>query len=287
MKTISPLRYPGGKTIIRFLISEILATNHFKGTFVEVYGGGAGLGLWLLKNEKIEKLIINDKDEFIYSFWYSVINHTDELNELISSTPITLKEWTKQRAIILDKEGSRKYSILQIGFAALFLNRCNRSGIIRGDVGPIGGKRQLGKWKIDVRFNREKLISKIIEIKERKDQITILNMDAIDCITSLLNSSMTINEHLFYLDPPYYKNGDSLYRSYYIERDHIELHNYLVKKENLQWILSYDSAEYIKNLYEEFQIHELKINHHAHKVKNGTELLISPPSITWPQKNET
>lgn len=287
MKTLSPLRYPGGKTILRLLISEILATNKFKGTFVEVYGGGAGLGLWLLINDKINNLIINDKDEFIYSFWYSAINQTADLIELIKSTPITLNEWTKQRAVITDKEGMNKYSILQIGFAALFLNRCNRSGIIRGDVGPIGGKRQLGNWKIDARFNREQIITKIIEIKSRKDQITILNSDAINCITSFQNDTFKRIEYLFYLDPPYYKNGDSLYRSYYIERDHIELHNFLVKNMSIHWILSYDSADFIKNLYRQFQIHEIKINHHAHKVKNGTELLITAPNVTWPLENET
>lgn len=48
---------------------------------------------------------------------------------------------------------SEKHSMLEIGFATFFLNRTNRSGILK--AGVIGGKAQLGKWKIDVRFNKK------------------------------------------------------------------------------------------------------------------------------------
>ena len=41
----------------------------------------------------------------------------------------------------------------ELGFATFYLNRTNRSGIIKGGV--IGGKEQTGKWTLDVRFNRE------------------------------------------------------------------------------------------------------------------------------------
>lgn len=282
MKTFSPLRYPGGKTVIRLLVSDILKTNNFCKSFVEVYAGGAGLGLWLLANNKIDRLVLNDVDDFIFAFWDSVLNHPDELIKLIKFTPVTVDEWFKQRFIIQDKEVNKNYSRLQIGFAALFLNRCNRSGIIRSDVGPIGGKSQKSNWKIDVRFNKENIVAKIMDITKRRKRIKLLHLDSKECITSLQNDKSLSQKYFYYLDPPYYKNGDSLYRTFYKLDDHIALHNYLSVEKNLQWVLSYDSADYIKTLYSNFEIHEININHHAHKSKNGTELLITPFTVTWP-----
>ena len=286
MHTISPLRYPGGKTIIRNIILELINENQPVKTFVELYAGGAGLGLWLLENEKIDHLYLNDKDEFIYKFWHSVLFETNQLIERIEKTPVDIKEWATQRMIISHDEIRQNKSSLDIGFAALFLNRCNRSGIIRNDVGPIGGKNQNSKWKIDVRFNKEKIIEKINKIAKRKNQVTLSNYDALEyTLPSDIREEEKANV-LVYLDPPYYKNGDSLYRSFYKESDHINLRNYLVSRNSTKWVLSYDNSDFIRDLYTDFGIHIIKINHHAHKVKNGTELIILPSLVKWPNSYE-
>lgn len=282
MKTLSPLRYPGGKTRIRNMIQAIIEENQPINTFIEAYAGGAGLGLWLLDKSIIKHLVINDKDEFIYKLWHSIFFNTDELIQKIIATSINLEEWEKQRQLITNSGVLMKSTFFDIGFAALFLNRCNRSGIIRGDVGPIGGKKQNSKWKIDVRFKKDTIIGKIRYIASKKEQITLHNLDAIDLIEMYDSSNQTDTKPLFYLDPPYYKNGDSLYRSYYRDEDHRELREYLLKKTHLRWILSYDSSEFIQELYNEFNVHQFNISHHAHKVKNGKELIITPSEIIWP-----
>ena len=89
----------------------------------------------------------------IYAFWRAALWHTDAFIDKIETVKLSVAEWRRQRAIY--QRGSRK-SILQLGFATFYLNRCNRSGIIASG-GPIGGLDQTGKWKIDARFNRSEL----------------------------------------------------------------------------------------------------------------------------------
>ncbi len=65
--------------------------------------------------------------------------------------------------------------LLQLAFATFFLNRTNRSGILKGGV--IGGKSQDGKWKLDARYNKQDLIQRIKLIAAQKDRyIFIISM---------------------------------------------------------------------------------------------------------------
>src|SRR5690606_18341775 len=123
------------------------------GHYVEPYAGGASVALSLLFNEYVQKIHINDYDFRIYAFWECVLNQTDELCEKIIETDVTIETWEKQKEI---QQAPNNYNNLEIGFSTFFLNRTNRSGILK--AGVIGGKNQNGDWKIDARFNKEDLI---------------------------------------------------------------------------------------------------------------------------------
>ena len=43
--------------------------------------------------------------------------------------------------------------LLSLGFSSFFLNRTNRSGILK--AGVIGGYQQTGNYKIDARYRKE------------------------------------------------------------------------------------------------------------------------------------
>lgn len=87
--------------------------------------------------------MINDIDRSIYSFWHCVINRTDELCDRIEQTGITMEEWERQKAIQLNKEHAE---LLDLAFSTFFLNRTNRSGIIKGGVIEVKTNRVIGKW---------------------------------------------------------------------------------------------------------------------------------------------
>ena len=197
MPNPSPLRYPGGKNrlagFIRLVIQNLNMPNC---TYVEPFAGGAGVALSLLLDNTVDRIVINDYDKAIYSFWRAVKQEPASLIDLIQSTPITIDEWYRQKEIY---STSTSYS-LNLAFATLFLNRTNRSGIL--NAGPIGGYAQDGEWKLDVRFDKEALIAKIELIARERERISVYNKDI---ISLLRNYAPRLGDNLFfYFDPPYY-----------------------------------------------------------------------------------
>ena len=151
MKFYSPLRYPGGKNKLAKFVALICEKNNINGHYIEPYAGGASVALFLLFNDYVKEITINDVDKSIYAFWHSVLYNTDELCELIQKTEINIDNWKKQREIQKNKEAA---TLLDLGFSTFFLNRTNFSGVINGGV--IGGLKQWGKYKIDCRYNKKK-----------------------------------------------------------------------------------------------------------------------------------
>src|SRR5882762_2892752 len=168
MNISSPLRYPGGKSSMANLLSQIRRMNHLGNlSIAEPFAGGAGASLKLLYLEDTPSIHINDKDRSIYSFWWSLLNQSDEFLDLLSKKRVSMAEYFRQRDIY---RNSQNDSRLVRGFATFFLNRCNRSGIILNG-GPIGGFSQTGKWKLNARFNKEELAQRCLKISEYSNRI--------------------------------------------------------------------------------------------------------------------
>ena len=147
-KQVSPLRYPGGKAKLYPYFSRFITANyHEPPIYCEPFAGGFGLGLSLLMHNDVSDVIINDYDYCIYAFWCCVVEEEffQQLIEKIDRTEITVEEWRRQKRIYREYE---LHSVPDVGFATLFLNRCNRSGIL--DANPIGGINQDGKYKIGI-----------------------------------------------------------------------------------------------------------------------------------------
>ena len=182
MRQLSPLRYPGGKAKFYNNIIKIFNDNNIeKPVYCEAFAGGAGLALLLLKNNIVDKLILNDIDKSIYCFWKSILDFNKEFCEMIDIVNIDLVEREIQKKTQKDKDIldlTKKSDILKLGFSTFFLNRVNRSGIIR--AGVIGGMKQNGNYKMDCRFNKNKLIKQIKEIGRLKDKIEFYNLDVLE-----------------------------------------------------------------------------------------------------------
>lgn len=263
----TPLRYPGGKAKLTKWFSEIIHFNNLDDChYIELYAGGAGAAIKLLLSGSVKSITINDSDPIIFAFWWSVLNQTDNLIELIEKTPVDLENWNIQRNIMLNYE---QFSLLERGFSAFYLNRTNRSGILKGGV--IGGKNQNGNYKIDARFNKVNLISRIRDIEKYKHEINIFNEDAKDMFVKL--NTYDPSNTLVYLDPPYYDKGSQLYRNYYTYNDH-EIISNLVEKIEMPCIITYDNCKEIKELYKNFNSEMFNIKYSAHMERpNATELL--------------
>ncbi|HHQ6559109.1 TPA: DNA adenine methylase [Serratia fonticola] len=272
----TPLRYPGGKGKLSYYIKSIIDVNSINdGVYIEPYAGGAAVALELLMQEYVRYIHINDIDPAIYNFWFSVINHTDELCKLINDVDVNIEMWEEQKKIIADPQNNTQ---LAIGFSAFFLNRTNRSGILK--AGVIGGKRQDGNWKMDVRFNKKDLINRIEKIADYGSRISLYNSDTLEFLNGL--SHVNTTNSLLYLDPPYYLKGQGLYRNFYNHDDHVLVMKALKDTHFKNWIVSYDNAVEIKEIYQDFRIQEYSLQYTAQLKKVGGEVMIFSPEIKIP-----
>lgn len=264
--TMSPLRYPGGKTSYSEMISWIIQNNGLSGcSYAEPFAGGAGAAITLLLKDQVKEILLNDFDLAIYSFWQSIIEYTDEFIDKLDQTPITVQEWKRQKEIYKKQSDD----ILSLGFATFFLNRCNRAGILLAN--PIGGLNQNGASKIDARFKKQKLAAKIRLIAEQKKRIHLSNLDALEFIEKLKKIGRNT---LIYFDPPYYQKGELLYMNHYRHEDHKHLYSKIVKC-RLPWLLSYDDRPEIAELYRSVPAYLKKLRYSVAAPSIGRELIIS------------
>ncbi|MEU7369706.1 DNA adenine methylase [Streptomyces hygroscopicus] len=276
MRYISPLRYPGGKARLAPYIAHLLARQRPRPkAYAEAFAGGAGAALRLLMDNEVDHIYINDLDPGIAALWRCIFNNTEQLVDAVATEEVSIVAWHRQSAIYRNPSGK---SDLELGFATFFLNRCNRSGILRAR--PIGGLDQKGDWKLDARFNRENLIERIRNLGKHAHRVTLSERDARSFIRSLEAQS---DDVLLYADPPYLVQGDRLYMDSLTKQDHKELSS-LLRETPLRWLLTYDADKRItEELYKGFRCVEFKILHTAQIQRTGAEYAIFGNQLILPE----
>ena len=275
----NPLRYPGAKSKLVPYIQNLIESEYLTGcTFYEAYGGSAAVSFGLLENKIVNHAKINELDPLIYYFWVSVMKHTDDLIYMINETDITMDNWEEFSKYRNESYLTNKTPV-QIGFAGLFLNRTNFSGIL--NASPLGGKSQTSQYKIDCRFNKPKIIQSIRELSQYSNRIELFNMDALEFLRQ--ETRYKRNNSIFvYIDPPYFEKGPSLYRYFYQADMHKALSKY-IKSKVYPWLISYDDSEEIKKLYCHKPQQPIYLDYSVNTKRIQKELLISnleiPPVI--------
>lgn len=270
-RSYSPLRYPGGKSKLTAYVLETISLNELNGgTYVEPFAGGAAIAWYLLLEGHMEQIYINDLNPSIHAFWHSVLNHTKELCDLIEKTPVTIEQWHIQKSL----QTKNNVNLLERGFSTFFLNRTNRSGIIK--AGVIGGLQQTGNYKIDCRFNKEKLIAQINNIASMKEKICLTNLDAAEFIDTVLPN--VSKKCLVNIDPPYYVKGKGLYQNFFDHEDHYRLFK-SVKQIRQPWMVTYDDTPEINDIYSEFNPIPFGLTYTAQEKRKGTEVIIHKPTL--------
>lgn len=183
-----------------------------------------------------------------------------------------MTQWSRQREIYLAEDGDD----LILGFATLFLNRTNRSGILQGR--PIGGMKQDGAWRLDARFPKDGLCERIRLIGSWRDRIEVTQLDAEDFFSGLESAANV----LAYVDPPYLKQSDKLYYVKFPESAHIRLAEVLAAAE-YRWVLTYDANDRITDeLYRGKDCAEFGITHSAQVRHEDTEYMVFGPNLVRP-----
>jgi DNA adenine methylase len=273
-KLYTPLRYPGGKARFAPFIASVMQFNGLDGGhYMEPYAGGAGVALELLFDGVVTDVHINDADPAVHAFWLAATAHPDALISLVETAPINMDAWMHWRGVM---RGEADASDVERGFATLFMNRTNRSGILKGGV--IGGKHQAGTYQLDARFKRDVLVGRLRRIADHARGIHVHCLDALELLRHA--GELMPAKSLIYLDPPYYVKGSGLYRNFYHHEDHLAIARLLRQREfERNWVVSYDNAEQILEMYSGVRCIEYGLGYTAQRRYTGSEVMLFDPRL--------
>jgi DNA adenine methylase len=204
---------------------------------VEPFFGGASVALHLAEQYPHLNIVLIDKNPAIAHFWQYLV-YTDRLAHEIEQYQPTVNDFYER------KEKTDPLSVL-------IVNRCSHSG--RGG-GPIGGKSQEGRWKIDARWDRARLGETARRIHAMlRGRTTVIAGDGIAYLD---------NHASYYCDPPYFSAGDQLYHCSFSAADHQRLAAALSRCDS--WLLSYDDHPEVRKLYGDYEILPLRVTAAKH-----------------------
>lgn len=181
-------------------------------TFAEPFAGGANVGLFLLAQRHVERLILIEKDRQLLDIWYTILVRPDELTariqEFVPTTENLLHTLQVPPRCKVDR-----------AFHALLRNRVARGGVLAKSGGILNrGENDSGVFS---RWYPATLIHRIQCIGALASQIELIEGDGIASLLAM-KSDPKIG---FLVDPPYSGFGKAAGRRLYShwEIDHWKL----------------------------------------------------------------
>jgi len=263
LKSISPLRYPGGKTRACAKLWECIK-KHYPGIVIDTiyspFFGGGSFEFYVQTNTGC-KIVCNDKFTPLYNFWNicadlpskaSLCHTLDDMLQKVSKS--TFRQY---RETIMEDHGikqAHKYFVI---------NRCSFSGsTLSGGFSKESSKKRFTQSSID-RIRTLNLTNFQIHNKDFSEFLSMCGRGK--------------NEFMF-LDPPYYLEKKSkLYGSngdMHEHFDHKKLNAGLTRLKDTQWIMTYNNSDYIKTLYKKYTIIDTNWSYGMNKSKKSSEIII-------------
>ncbi|MFD8120026.1 DNA adenine methylase [Streptomyces fungicidicus] len=273
----TPLRYPGAKTGLSSLISQLIeAAKKSSQTrnvdlLVEPFAGGASTSLRLVGAGIVNRILLADADPLVAAFWQVAASDTENLVDRMTEEhalyvskggATALGRWDFWRSWIPAPGMSESTARFETAMKCLFLNRTTFSGILHGSAGPIGGRRQESKYSIGCRYNVDALAERIRYVGQLYDANRLVDVWCKDWKDTLADvpewyADLIPDRVLAYLDPPYLEKSQKLYQTSFevhgypnapvadLQWDdnllHYRLAEYLSHRMQFRWVLSYDA----------------------------------------------
>lgn len=281
----SPLRYPGGKVRMTDWLAETFTQLHSPmdiEVWIEPFGGGAGAGLKALQDHQVPEAWVVESNPALAAFWTTIMADDGRLAARVEATVPSLRLFERSRELVAAAlAGESTLDREELGYAAFILNRCSRSGMVLGNVGPIGGKQQQSRWTLASRFDGERLADRIRAVSAFGQRFRPVEGDGIGFVEELVGSGVEEEVFLF-VDPPYVEAGNRLYAQGMGQQCHRRLAAAL-RQCPAPWVLTYDAHPAVLDLYPEHEVIEFDIPHTANRQQVATEYLVLSEQLPVPE----
>ena len=262
--SLSPLRYPGGKSKAVGLILENLPLLKNKKVVSPFFGGGS---VELVLSQKLGFNVIGyDIFDILVNFWNQIINNpiefSNELKKLIPDTTnftknrhILLSYWDKVKPSTLEYKTKKKVELSGDEKTMLDTNALLQAVYYYYNMQLSYGPMFLG-WPSSVYVNQNRFDKIVKNIKELKFKNLEVRCDSFE------NIFETHKNDFIYLDPPYYLGNDSkMFKGMYPNCNFAIHHNNfdhnklceLLKNHKGGFILTYNDCPTIREWYKNFK----------------------------------
>lgn len=194
--TLSPFRYPGGKSALRSKVINWVRGLGFRVKyFVEPFAGGSSVGLAVAELDLADSVMLAELDPDVAAVWNIILNgQADAFAAKIRRFVLTERSAHEILA-------SRQTDRFNRAFRCLLQNRISRGGIIAPGAGLLN-QGEAGKG-IHSRWYPETLANRIERIHAIRHRINFVEGDGIEMLKEFSAIACTAA----FVDPPYVANG--------------------------------------------------------------------------------
>jgi DNA adenine methylase len=278
------IRYPGSKAKFWPLmfdyfpdVARTQAGLDSLKPFCEPFCGTAAIGWQIideLPSDPCRRVILNDLDPGIAALWLAVRDSPRELVKHVYNFQPSPEAFYEYKSL----DGQPCADPVLRAFRKLVLHQTSFSGLGFMAGGPLGGRQQQSRYNVGCRWNKARIADKIVEcngIMRRHRHVEITSQDFAAVLSRLPDESFA------YLDPPYFEQGQNLYKFSFTEEDHARLAA-LLKGARYSWALSYDDHPRIRELYSWASVKGFEMTPTVQTARTTTrrknrEVVITPP----------
>lgn len=198
LKTLSPFRYPGGKSWYVPAFREWLSTQDGAGIVVEPFAGGAVVILSALAADPTMRGAMCERDDRVASVWKVALGASDgDFWRLASS----ILDFTLDRDTATECLSTEPTDLVALAFQTILRNRVNRGGVIARRGGLLrSGERNMG---IASRWYPDTLVARLRGVRGLRDRLDFHHGDGFDLIARHANDRSAA----LFVDPPYTAGG--------------------------------------------------------------------------------
>jgi len=194
--TLSPFRYPGGKSGLRSRIIGWMKNLGFRPQhFLEPFAGGSSVGLAVAELDLADHVTLVELDPDVAAVWKVILGGKAD------SFAGRIRKFTLTRNSARKALQSTDSDLLSRAFRCLLLNRISRGGIIAPGAGWL--KRGEHDKGIRSRWYPDTLAKRIESIHALRKKITFVEGDGLQILRDFSSASRTVA----FVDPPYVVKG--------------------------------------------------------------------------------